>query len=360
MRRIIPLLLSLVLLMTPAAASADNSYQTPNGPQTVASMATQLRAVGYSGPWDEASVVAAYARTTGSAVRITTGSPASSSDVIILVAGYGSSNAAGPLDSFATLRPRLVAAGLSDSQILEFSYADGFWGSVTGWTPQLYDGAYTGQDLNVSVGYLQHMIRAVHYGQPGASVRVAGFSLGGLVALQELAQSDGADTPDAVLAIASPLNGVNIGAKQAVCDRVALTSVGLGLLLNVGAVGLVGATGAELVCPHGDVMGNLAWIYQHPEFRSQRDMALRSRAAAGTRIAYIQNTADCVYYAAFCSADIGGGDTDDRWTNQTAAATSGWTVDLQRFGWWWNIGKSHSQVMNDPAVVGTAAAFLTS
>ncbi|HKE13840.1 MAG TPA: hypothetical protein VKB80_03170 [Kofleriaceae bacterium] len=44
-------------------ASGGGTTQTPNGPKTLEEMTNELRAAGYGGPWDEASVVATYNRT---------------------------------------------------------------------------------------------------------------------------------------------------------------------------------------------------------------------------------------------------------------------------------------------------------
>ena len=50
------------------AQATDPQYQTINGVQTVSSMTAQLGNVGYGGPWDQSSVIAAYADTTGGPV----------------------------------------------------------------------------------------------------------------------------------------------------------------------------------------------------------------------------------------------------------------------------------------------------
>jgi len=43
------------------------TYQTPNGPRTIDQMTAELKAAGYSGPWDSDSIVAAYQKTSASA-----------------------------------------------------------------------------------------------------------------------------------------------------------------------------------------------------------------------------------------------------------------------------------------------------
>jgi hypothetical protein len=49
---------------TPAATSAPQTYSTPNGPRTESQIRSELAAAGYSGPWDLASMFAAYEKAT--------------------------------------------------------------------------------------------------------------------------------------------------------------------------------------------------------------------------------------------------------------------------------------------------------
>jgi hypothetical protein len=61
---------------TGGLAAVPGSYTTVNGPKTLAQMHAELQGANYPGPWDDASVIAAYARTTNGAVTPASSAPA--------------------------------------------------------------------------------------------------------------------------------------------------------------------------------------------------------------------------------------------------------------------------------------------
>jgi hypothetical protein len=75
------------------ADGTDPVYQTVNGQESLSSMTDQLRTAGYGGPWDQDSVVAAYAETTGGPVTPIVGQSTQASSTS--AAGAGQASASG-------------------------------------------------------------------------------------------------------------------------------------------------------------------------------------------------------------------------------------------------------------------------
>ena len=128
MRFAVATLAALILLMPGAAALAATSYQTPNGQKSGSSMAAELRAVGHGAPWDEASVVAAYARTTGGAVNpsgtsaLPPASAGSRHDAVVFITGFQAS-AASFTEDFGLVRFGLsLNEGFSSADMLPWYY----------------------------------------------------------------------------------------------------------------------------------------------------------------------------------------------------------------------------------------------
>jgi pimeloyl-ACP methyl ester carboxylesterase len=214
LRRIIPFLLALALLLPAASAFADTSYQTPNGPETISSMSEQLRAVGYGGPWDETSVIAAYARTTGGPVTLSASpqpsgpTPSSGRTMVVFVGGLASQ-----IDSpvWNQLQTQLKTAnGYRDADFVRFSYDS--------WSPDSASKSVVSHPYTIeqtcaptknSEDQLASMLRYLHDNHLADHVVLVGHSLGGVIAY-DVAANHPELTPfiHSVVTVDSPLGGI--------------------------------------------------------------------------------------------------------------------------------------------------------
>ena len=202
MRRVIPFLLVIVLLLPTASALAD-SYQTANGQQTVEEMAMQLRSVGYGGPWDQSSILAAYARTTGGPVTAIAASPIASASStrtkIIFIDGLELTPIA-PSAKWSMLVGQLTggAIGFGSDDLGLFSYADDPMGAGS----SCQDPAISERQL---VGLLGNIRASGRYDH----VELIGHSFGGVLAVDTLIDNPGlVPFVDTSVAVDSPFGGI--------------------------------------------------------------------------------------------------------------------------------------------------------
>lgn len=243
-------------------------------------------------------------------------------------------------------------------------------GSLQGstWQSAEFEEADSYQELGVSVGRLRGLVQRLK--SLGRSVRVAGFSLGGLVAVNEVAaaaaERDNASLPDALLAIDSPLEGRNMNAVQTICANAELAGGVAGLAAAIvgdfsdgaalGATAL-GAGWVSTFCPKGPVVDDLLGIYSNAGWRTSRSALLR---ASGVRIGTVINDHDCFYAAAICAHVIGSSDVDDRavMAIDVASWSRHYSTDLMQH--FWHILDNHHAIMNDVEAMIDAARFLAS
>ncbi len=220
-RRIIPLLFTLVILVPAATAFADGGYQTPNGIQTVSSMSSQLRSAGYGGPWDDASVVAAYAQTTGGSVTAVSNSgggavstsTAPGRTIVIQIGGYDSRIDTPDWDLLD--RQLRSSFGYQQSDVFTYSYRG--WhvddGSLT-MMIEPYDDTDTCDSINNQINNdLAPMLRYIRDHHWADHVVLVGHSLGGVMAFDGAATLNDltvGPTPfiRGVVTIDAPLQGI--------------------------------------------------------------------------------------------------------------------------------------------------------
>ncbi|MBV9120704.1 MAG: hypothetical protein JOZ39_08335 [Chloroflexi bacterium] len=199
------------------------------------------------------------------------------------------------------------------------------------------------------------------------SVAVVGFSLGGLIATQALTASDPVGRPDRVVALASPLQGLNVDSKSVVANRMKATAGSLGALtvLTLGASGITAAGAAievaafvDLAVPGGPINANMRALYSNSGAR--QSPAISAALQQGAKLETVANTADCLYWTTLCAADLGSGDSDDRFSNHLGVQGE-MTVNVNSgaYNWWWNIPKAHHAIMQDYNALSQASAFLT-
>lgn len=201
----VSVLLGFVLAPGPVAAQAQPPCQTANGQKWIDAMVTELVSAGYGGPYDPASVISAYARTTGGAVTC---------------AGYG-----GGAPTIPTTE--LVGIGGLDSDAATIAARFGVLAQQLGANMQVFGytqsglGAYlpsaTCAPEAASRATLLRLLRNMR--QQGVShVVLAGHSLGGVLAFDAAAEAaDLTAPPDpfirGVITIDSPLGGITALAR---------------------------------------------------------------------------------------------------------------------------------------------------
>lgn len=117
--------------------------------------------------------------------------------------------------------------------------------------------------------------------------------------------------------------------------------------MSAGALaGEVGAM-ADLMDPSSSpAVADLGGFWTDAAWLSGRASAITANLQQGARLMTLANSADCLYFARMCSADIGRSDTDDRRTMHLGVAGERRVdVTLQQHGWWWNIPVAHGDVM---------------
>lgn len=281
------LLLALVLSLLPAhRASAAETFvcATHNGLRTANELEDQVRAAGYSGPWDRASVAVAYGRASGGAV---TCEPPGGRVAIVLVGGYGS-DLAFTIGLFSPLRNALKDRN-PDVLVVHYSYAGTAFGGCSA-TPSPYGPVDTAQDIEVSKALFRETLAALHAACDVERIAIVGHSLGGLIAFEAAAGLSDLGISD-VVTIDSPLGGVPEGVIQ--------TCIGIGY------------------CTDGSIANYLAALYANTPAVERTNAARAAElASAGTRVSAWGNQSDCFYNLSLCTsfARVFVGATDGRET----------------------------------------------
>lgn len=237
--------------------------------------------------------------------------------VVVFVKGMGSDSSTG-LDGFDTLIGELRSRyGWNDFWL--YSYSGGYWdGDVWRWTP--YGSNLTYQhpwDSSIGLSRLIDGLKA-----RGNRVAVVGFSLGGLVAVEAIR---GGSLPDATVAIASPLYGVN-HEKISTCNGVQfLSAIGLvaGVATGTATLGLLGAAGLlGIPCPKEPLAYDLQWLWSNgADYTNKRELYISSLIdSERIKLMTVGSSTDCLYYYALCSDTFGPGDRDVRSTTMMGVA----------------------------------------
>ncbi|HEY2596031.1 MAG TPA: alpha/beta hydrolase, partial [Chloroflexota bacterium] len=272
------LILTLAALQ-PAAAFAQEvvTCQTANGPRTSAQITSELQTAGYSGPWDMASQLAAYARASGGPATCgASNAPAGPASLVVLVGGYGS-NLASTTQAFAPLEAALLARDPRTAFVF-FSYVGS---NVQGCasTPTPYSATDTAQSLMASQAELQSLLQSL-MASCADRVAVVGHSLGGLLGFRTLSDQPSVRVYD-VVSVDSPLGGAPASA--------------INLCIDTG------------LCAAGAVADDMAHLYGNWS-QTMKDNAARDArvTSAGTRMSAWGNESDCLYNIELCTTFASG------------------------------------------------------
>ena len=203
---------------------------------------------------------------------------------------------------FADLRARLtdtdanpVQYGYASNDVLMYSYLGGTLDADTGgWRPNAYDDSHP-----VSLDFRTASLSALHdrllvpyyNAHPNTTFVLVGHSLGGMVAMEEIAQHVGqASTPahlvSGVITVDSPIHGV---------PRVAS---GMPLLRFLAKIPRLGESFRCLDGPSADI---LAAMHDAEPATTERYVAAASVAASqGVTLATVGNDVDCVWLPSAC------------------------------------------------------------
>jgi pimeloyl-ACP methyl ester carboxylesterase len=211
---------ALVLVPAAAAAQTPADCQTPNGARSLSRMAGELLAVGYGGPWDPGAVIAAYARTTGGAVKCgatpsAPTAPPARHDSVVFITGFQTSTLSMPED-FGLVRADLsLTQGFAPGDLLPWYY---------GVRPGAFVPDRTCQPIDASADQLAGTLRSYQAEHDFDGVILVGHSLGGVVALDVLDRApDLTAGPQPfirkVITIDSPVGGITGAANFLVSLR---------------------------------------------------------------------------------------------------------------------------------------------
>lgn len=243
---------------------------THNGSRTTNEVEDEVRAAGYSGPWDRASVAEAYERATGGAV---TCRPPEGRLAVVLVGGYGS-DLAYTIGLFSALRTALSDRD-PDVLVVHYSYTGTSFSGCTA-TPSPYGPFDTAQDIELSKSVLRETLAALHAACDVERIAIVGHSLGGLIAFETAAELTEPAISDLVT-VDSPLGGVP--------DRVIQTCIGIGY------------------CTDGAVANYLADLYANaPAVEQTNTERAAELESAGTRVSAWGNQSDCFYNPSLCTS----------------------------------------------------------
>lgn len=274
MRLLVRALLLAAVLSVPQThvASAAKTFvcATDNGPRTDSDLEDEVRAAGYSGPWDRASVTSAYGEASGGKV---TCEPPKGRVAVVFVGGYGSSLAS-TMGLFSSLR-----AALSDRDpnvlVVHYSFTGTSFNGCTA-TPLPYGPIDTAQDIELSKAVLRETLTTLDATCDVDRIAIVGHSLGGLIAFEAVAGLSQPAISDLVT-VDSPLGGVPY--------RVVETCISIGY------------------CTEGSVAGYLANLYANaPDVERTNAARVAELAAVGTRVSAWGNQSDCFYTLSLCSS----------------------------------------------------------
>jgi pimeloyl-ACP methyl ester carboxylesterase len=172
--------LLVVALLAPTVSEAQPApmYETPNGPLSGDALANQLQAVGYPGPWDPQSILAAYARASGGPVTLIAGGSAPAT-IVVEIGGIGTeTNPGGP---WITIESLLAGFGFR-----RYQYS-------------------TCADISSNV---QQLVSYVQTLRPNKVV-LLGHSMGGVLALTAVGTNDLSGVVHGVVIADAPVNGLS-------------------------------------------------------------------------------------------------------------------------------------------------------
>jgi len=267
------LVLAAVLAVLPATvATAREAFvcATHNGSRTTNQLEDEVRAAGYTGPWDRASVAVAYGRASGGEVAC---EPPKGRVAVVLVGGYGS-DLAFTIGQFSALRKALSDRN-PDVLVVHYSYTGTSFSGCTV-TPSPYGPADTAQDIEVSKARLRETLAALHAACDVERIAIVGHSLGGLIAFEA---AEGLTEPaiSDLVTVDSPLGGVP--------ERVIQTCIDIGY------------------CTDGSVANYLADLYANAPAVERTNAARAAElASAGTRVSAWGNQSDCFYNLSLCTS----------------------------------------------------------
>jgi pimeloyl-ACP methyl ester carboxylesterase len=308
------------LLARPDWAQEVVACQTPNGARTTTQLADEVRAAGYGGPWDTATVAAAYGRASGGLVTCSEPAPNARPTAVVFVAGYGSSLASA-FAMFSPLRTALAARN-PNVAFVHYSYTGtNFSGCVA--TPAPYRASDTAQDIEISKRILGETLSALKAACDVDRIAIVGHSLGGLIAFQALAEQSVPDVSD-LITVDSPLGGVPLPLIR--------TCIDAGL------------------CADGAVAGYLAGLYSGWAGTAV-DNASRAAAlgAAATRVSAWGSQSDCFYDVALCSSFPRNLAAYDARETQWVGIPHAVRKDYPFTAYVWNIPASHMAVLLNSA-----------
>ena len=153
-------------------------YQTVNGPLSWDALVKQLTSVGYPGPWDPQSTVAAYARASGGPVTLISGGSVPAT-IMVEIGGIGTDTTPG--GPWTAVEP----------------FLDGF-----GFRRYQYS---TCADISSNV---QQLVSYVQTLRPN-NVVLVGHSMGGVLALRAVGTNDLTGLVRAVVIADAPVNGLS-------------------------------------------------------------------------------------------------------------------------------------------------------
>lgn len=307
----------IALVARPAAAQDVVVCQTANGARTPAELAEEVRIAGYAGPWDAASVAAAYARASGGAVLCGEPAPAALHRIaVVFVAGYGSDLAIATA-MFSPLRTALAARN-SNITFVQYSYRGTTFNGCAA-TASPYRPSDTAQDVEDSERMLREMLVALKDACEVERIVIVGHSLGGLIAFLALGGQSETGVSDLVT-IDSPLGGVPLTLMR--------TCIDAGL------------------CPDGVVVPFLAGRYSEWSGTAMDNAATAaSFEAAQTRVSAWGNQSDCFYAVALCGLSGRRLGAYDARETQWAGIPRTVRKDYPFAAYVWNIPASHTAVL---------------
>lgn len=227
---------------------------------------------------------------------------------------------------------------------------------------------FTYNPLNPMDASARALVGEIERYQGSYDLRVAGFSLGGLIAYHAVSQGA---RPRTVLAIDSPLQGRDLAGTERACQHARSSSLLLGaagaLTNPLGAGAGAGLLATGRWCPdESPIYKNLEYLAAHPEWRATWRATL---AQSRVRLGAIGNYGDCLYNLYLCMKTWGKDDINDIGTQWAFPLDPGSPADQ----WSWNYGPhneqciagalcladSHAAILAIPEAVEAAARFLT-
>lgn len=202
--------------------------------------------------------------------------PAGTRVIIFLEGIYSERQADEPpsYDGFRAMKQAFVARGYDPAKLLDFSYMGGTFDDADNWRPNPYTCDTTDRPSAVNLRFLEEMIQGYRARYPNAHFTLIGHSLGGYLAfLEGVREAERAPDQrldvDAVIALDSPLNGLDVD-KKIVLDMLPCTKTY--------------QAGLEIVADK-----------QNPSLAALRQSQVAAMTAAGVRLATLGNLKDCLY-----------------------------------------------------------------